>query len=160
MARNWCKQLAKVSRSAESRTPQKLDNNTFLIWGDRVLAGIPSHLIRATRTLERLTLFTPNKTQIANWKEKMNLVIQKRSIKEFNENCDTEIIHWARTKRAAVSIFLCWVAAAKALGELGHPERWMAIQANQPLLATSYLTRKSPSRLPYKIGWPSTSCCC
>lgn len=52
MARNWCWQLAKInSPSTESLTPQKLGNCTFLICGDRALAGIPSCLIGGQCTL-------------------------------------------------------------------------------------------------------------
>ncbi|KFO56867.1 hypothetical protein N302_07155, partial [Corvus brachyrhynchos] len=66
-----------------------------------------------------------------------------------DENCDSEIFHWSHLKRPAVSLFLPWVAAAKALGELGTLECWVAKQANltsaaiSDLLEDEEITRKA-----------------
>lgn len=56
----------------------------------------------------------------------------------MDENCDAEITHCAKAKRASVSIFLPWVGAAKALEELGL-ECWVAKQANLTSAALSDL---------------------
>ncbi|XP_066194281.1 uncharacterized protein [Sylvia atricapilla] len=46
------------------------------------------------------------------------------------EDCDSRITDWSRQKQILMSIFLPWVAAAKALGELSHLECWMGKQVN------------------------------
>ncbi|RMC03398.1 hypothetical protein DUI87_20595 [Hirundo rustica rustica] len=48
----------------------------------------------------------------------------------MDPDCDSEIIHWSKPKGVAITIFLPWVAIAKALGELAHLECWVAKQAN------------------------------
>lgn len=74
MAKNWCRQMAKITRpSTESLKPQKPGNGTFLICGDRAWGGIPSRLIGGPRTIGRLGLFTPNKTQVINWARKSSV---------------------------------------------------------------------------------------
>ncbi|KAL2293964.1 hypothetical protein Nmel_007668, partial [Mimus melanotis] len=66
-----------------------------------------------------------------NWKTKSNkLAVQKREYNNLEENCNSEIFHWSKSKQVVVSIFLPWVAAAKALGELGHLECWVEKQTN------------------------------
>lgn len=74
----------------------------------------------------------PSQTMIGEWTHKNHSVskIHKRSVDNLDPNCDAEIFHWAKSKRVAVSLFLPWVAAAKALGELGHLECWAVKQAN------------------------------
>ncbi|RMC19196.1 hypothetical protein DUI87_03801 [Hirundo rustica rustica] len=52
----------------------------------------------------------------------------KRDLRVMDPDCDSEIVHWAKTKSVAVTIFLPWVAIA--LGELAHLECWVAKQAN------------------------------
>lgn len=57
----------------------------------------------------------------------------------MDPNYDSEIFHWTKSKRVAVSLFLPWVAAAKALGEVGHLECWAVKQANLISTAISSL---------------------
>ncbi|RMC13995.1 hypothetical protein DUI87_09079 [Hirundo rustica rustica] len=66
-----------------------------------------------------------------------NSAIQKRDLSSIDPDCDHEIVHWSKAKGVAVTIFLPWVAIAKALGELAHLECWVAKQAN---LTTDALT--------------------
>ncbi|RMB95946.1 hypothetical protein DUI87_27586 [Hirundo rustica rustica] len=75
----------------------------------------------------------------ANWQRKLsrNSAIQKRDLSSIDPDCDHEIVHWSKAKGVAVTIFLPWVAIAKALGELAHLECWVAKQAN---LTTDALT--------------------
>ncbi|XP_063278383.1 uncharacterized protein LOC134563899 [Prinia subflava] len=132
---SWCERLAKISTPISCATqPRELPAGVFLICGDRAWAGIPSRLLGGPCTLGRLGLFTPNKTQIMNLKEKengaQNSGLQKRAVKDLEPDCDTEITHWSKSKGVAITIFAPWVAIAKTLGELGHLECWVAKQAN------------------------------
>lgn len=58
---------------------------------------------------------------------------------QFHEHCDSEIYHWAKSKRVAVFVFLPWVAAAKASSKLGNLECWVTKQTNSTLTALSNL---------------------
>ncbi|XP_058716953.1 uncharacterized protein LOC131590705 [Poecile atricapillus] len=127
----WCKNIAhvKMPSTLDSR-PLKLPKGMFLICGDRAWAGIPSRLLGGPCTLGQLSLFSPNATQIENWTPKNNSAIKKRSLENLDPDCDSEIFHWSKPKRVAVSVFLPWLAAAQALGELGQFECWVVKQAN------------------------------
>lgn len=149
-ANRGCNKIEHVKMvSTEDHQPKRLETGTFLICGDRAWAGIPSHLLRGQCTFGRLSLFTLNQTPIMDWQQKNNLRIQKQSIDNLDEHCESEIIHLSKLKRAAVSLFLPWVAAAKALGELGHLECWVVKQANltttaiSDLLADEEIARKA-----------------
>ncbi|RMC02454.1 hypothetical protein DUI87_20847 [Hirundo rustica rustica] len=104
-------------------------------------AGILSWLLGGPCTIGRLSVLTPNQTLISEWthKNKSANKIQKRSADQLDPNCNSEIFHWAKSKRVAVSLFLLWVAAAKALGELSHLECWVVKQANLTSTAISSL---------------------
>lgn len=71
-AAQWCRDLAKValpfSRDEHYPNPLALPKGIFLICGDHAWQGIPSHLIGGPCTLGRLTLATPNMTQIPIWR--------------------------------------------------------------------------------------------
>ncbi|XP_053832584.1 uncharacterized protein LOC128806783 [Vidua macroura] len=137
-AANWCNYTSTiVSRS--SSVPRVLPRGVFLICSDRVWAGIPSQIQGGPCSLGQLTTLTPNKTQILNWKNENKLARKKRSYNQFDENCDSKIYNWGKTKRVTVSIFLPWYAAAKALGELSHLECWLSKQANATSAALSDL---------------------
>ncbi|TRZ12377.1 hypothetical protein HGM15179_014751 [Zosterops borbonicus] len=75
--------------------------------------------------------------------------IQKRDLTSLNPDCDSEIIHWSRTKATALTVFLPWVSIAKSMGELGHLECWVAKQANlttqaiSDLLSDEQITRQA-----------------
>ncbi|RMC18091.1 hypothetical protein DUI87_04970 [Hirundo rustica rustica] len=75
--------------------------------------------------------------QIGTAKISPNSAIQKRDLSAIDPDCDSEIVHWSKPKGVAVTIFLPWVAIAKALVELAHLECWVAKQAN---LTTDALT--------------------
>ncbi|KAF4796002.1 hypothetical protein TURU_088125 [Turdus rufiventris] len=60
------------------------------------------------------------------------------SVPTINREAPMKRYHW-KSKRMAVSLFLTWVAAAKALGELGHQECWIVKQANLTSTAISSL---------------------
>lgn len=137
IASKWCSLIAHVSMiSIES--PKKSNRANYLICGDQAWAGISSPLHGDPCTVGWLSLFAPNQTQIINYNKKNHSAIQKPSIKELDEKCNSEIIHWSHLKRSAVLVFLPWVSAAKALDELGHLERWVMKQANltSPALST------------------------
>ncbi|TRZ06043.1 hypothetical protein HGM15179_021063 [Zosterops borbonicus] len=114
----------------------------FLICGDRAFTGIPARLIGGPCTLVKLSLFTPNMTQILNWQRKNSshhAPIQKRDLTSLDPDCDSEIIHWSRAKATALMVFLPWVSVAKSMGELGRLECWVAKQANLTTKAISDL---------------------
>ncbi|RMB92340.1 hypothetical protein DUI87_31214 [Hirundo rustica rustica] len=133
MPSGWCKDTVEVDvlTSMDSK-PLSLPKGTFLICGDRAWSGIPPHHTGGPCTLGQLSLFTPNKTTLANWHHKIspNSAIQKRDLSAIDPDCDLEIVHWSKPKGVADTIFLPWVAIAKALGELAHLECWVAKQAN------------------------------
>ncbi|XP_059717972.1 uncharacterized protein LOC132335432 [Haemorhous mexicanus] len=133
----WCNYTS-TTPSKSMSYPRVLPWGVFLICGDRVWAGIPSNIKGGPCSLGQLTTLTPNSTLINNWK-KNKLARQKRSLEEFDPNCDSQIYNWGTTKRVAVSIFLPWVAAAKALGELSHLGCWLSKQANATSAALSDL---------------------
>ncbi|KAM3677666.1 uncharacterized protein VK521_018043 [Ammospiza maritima maritima] len=152
-AYQWCKAILKISGpTTTGRTPYALPRGAFLICGDRAWAGIPSGLIGGPCTLGKLTLFTPNMTQIVNWK-KTNITAElarsKRDLKDLPEDCDDEITHWSHSKTVAFTILLPWVSVAKSLGELGRLECWVVKQANltsaaiYDLLTDEEITRKA-----------------
>ncbi|RMC16456.1 hypothetical protein DUI87_06786 [Hirundo rustica rustica] len=137
---NWCQDTVEVHIPTTTRhKPLKLPKRVFMICGDRAWAGIPPLHTGGPCTLGQLSLFTHNKTSVANWQRKLsrNLAIQKRDLSAIDPDCDHEIVHWSKAKGVAVTIFLPWVAIAKALGELAHLECWVAKQAN---LTTDALT--------------------
>lgn len=148
-AAKWCLGVSKVTTENPHRSrPKRLPRGLFLICGDRVWAGIPSRLLGGPCTVGRLTLLTPNQTVVSNWETKRNqtnqileLVLKKRELAELDQNCDSEVIHWSRPKGVAITMLLPWVAAAKALGELGHLECWVAKHANLTSNALSDLLR-------------------
>ncbi|XP_018860996.1 uncharacterized protein LOC109022418 [Parus major] len=132
-AKRWCHVLSYIKVHSSAHThPKSLPKGLFLICGDHAWAGIPSRLLGGPCTIGRLSLSAPSQTLIGEWTHKNNLTrkIQKRSVTKLDENCDSEIFHWSKSKRIAASIFLPWVAAAKALGELGHLECWVVRQEN------------------------------
>ncbi|RMC10113.1 hypothetical protein DUI87_12911 [Hirundo rustica rustica] len=140
MPDQWCKDTVEVDVPTTLRhKPLKLEKGVFLICGDRAWAGIPPLHTGGPCTLGQLSLFTPNKTSVANWQRKIsrNSAIQKRDLSAIDPDCDHEIVHWSKPKGVAVTIFLPWVAIVKALGELAHLECWVAKQAN---LTTDALT--------------------
>ncbi|XP_063275593.1 uncharacterized protein LOC134562062 isoform X1 [Prinia subflava] len=133
-ARGWPKEFFPLQFTT---TPKGYLRELFLICGDQAWAGIPSCLSGGPCTLGKVGLFTPNKTQIMGWKEKQKkqsgahgLAVSKRDLKKLDPDCDSEIIHWSKTKGVAIMIFAPWVSIAKAIGELGHLECWVAKQAN------------------------------
>ncbi|XP_057875881.1 uncharacterized protein LOC131081038 [Melospiza georgiana] len=152
-AKQWCRAVLKIlGPTTTGRTPYSLPRGVFLICGDRAWAGIPSGLVGGPCTFGRLTLFTPNITQIINWK-RTNITAEldraKRDLKGLTEDCDDEITHWSHSKSVAFTILLPWVSVAKALGELGRLECWVAKQANltsaalYDLLTDEEITRKA-----------------
>ncbi|XP_068856631.1 uncharacterized protein [Aphelocoma coerulescens] len=145
-AAKWCLAVSKVTTENPHRSRLKrLPRGLFLICGDRAWAGIPSRLLGGPCTIGRLTLLTPNQTVVSNWEKKTyqtsKLAIKKCELAELDQNCDSEIIHWSRPKGVAITVLLPWVAAAKALGELGHLECWVAKQANLTSSALSDLLK-------------------
>ncbi|RMC09648.1 hypothetical protein DUI87_13434 [Hirundo rustica rustica] len=133
MPEGWCDQTIEVIRpSTFGSKSWALPKGVFFICGDRAWAGIPPHHTGGPCTLGRLSLLTPNKTTLVNWRRKISTLsaIQKRDLRALDPNCDSEIVHWGKPKGVAVTIFLPWVSIAKALGELAHLECWVAKQAN------------------------------
>lgn len=104
-----------------------LPQGVFLICRDRAWPGIPTLPRRGPCTLGRLSALTPNIALIQDWRKKNKLAPQKRELTtQFDENCDSQIVSWSWTKRTTASVFLPWVAAAMALGELSHLE-WSVV---------------------------------
>ncbi|XP_063275880.1 uncharacterized protein LOC134562417 [Prinia subflava] len=133
-ARSWCQGMAKGALPPQVyNNPKKLPKGVFLICGTHAWAGIPSHLSGGPCTLGKLGLFSPNKTQIMDWKQKKNgahkSAISKRDLKNLDPNSDSEIVHWSKSKGVAVTIFAPWVSIAKNMGELAHLECWVAKQS-------------------------------
>lgn len=141
-AKRWCKVVSHVTADNPYHShPKSFPKSLFLICGDRAWAGIPSRPLGGPCTIGWLSLLAPNQTMIGEWTQKNNSVSKthKRSVDNLDPNCDAEIFHWAKSKRVAVSLFLPWAAAAKALGELGHLECWVVKQANLTYTAISSL---------------------
>ncbi|XP_063249639.1 uncharacterized protein LOC134548676 [Prinia subflava] len=141
-AKRWCHNISHIASDNPSHSkPRSLPRGLFLVCGDRAWAGIPSRLFGGPCTIGRLSVLTPNQTLIREWthRNKSADKIQKRSADNLDPNCNSDIFHWAKSKRVAVSLFLPWVAAAKALGELGHLECWVVKQANLTSIAISSL---------------------
>ncbi|RMC14219.1 hypothetical protein DUI87_09310 [Hirundo rustica rustica] len=132
-AGTWCDCIAHVKMvTTHDADPLALPRGVFLICGDRAWAGIPSCMIGGLCTFSRLGLFSPNKTTLMDWQRKNStqLVIKKRDLSALDADCDSEIIHWSKSKGVVITVFLPWVSIAKALGELVHLECWVAKQAN------------------------------
>lgn len=128
--KNWCNYTADTV-SMSTREPRTLPKGVFLLCGDRAWAGIPSHLQGGPCTLGKLTILAPNMTLLQNWQNQSeNLARKKRQLATFDADCDSQISDWSRQKQVLMSIFLPWIAAAKALGELSHLEYWLGKQAN------------------------------
>lgn len=140
-----------------TRHPRVLPRGVFLICGDCVWAEIPACLQVGPCTLGKLTILTPNTTMIHEWWNKeTNQTRKKRQLENWKDDCDSQITDWSRQKQVLMSIFLPWVAAAKALGELSHLEIWLG-KFNKPILhlqslMTSLKMRKPPERQLFKIG--------
>ncbi|RMC21566.1 hypothetical protein DUI87_02433 [Hirundo rustica rustica] len=142
MPDDWCEDTVEVTRPTTfGGRSFALPKGTFFICGDRAWAGIPPLHVGGPCTLGRLSLFSPNKTTLANWQRKIasDSAVQKRDLKALEPDCDSEIIHWTKSKGVAVTIFLPWVAIAKSLGELAHLECWVEKQANLTSEALSNL---------------------
>ncbi|XP_064243190.1 uncharacterized protein LOC135279665 [Passer domesticus] len=152
-AGNWCSVTSHITiaLSFEDK-PRSLPNGIFFICGDRAWAGIPPRLLGGPCTFGRLTLFAPNNSQIKDWKQKIvahNSARVARDLKDLNEQCDSNIVHWSKPEGVAWTVFLPWVSIAKSLGELAHLECWVAKQANftsaalSNLLADEEITRQA-----------------
>lgn len=147
IANNWCDQIAHLESPSSPHLayphPIRLPKGLFLVCGERAWTGIPSLLVGGPCTFGHLTLASPNMTHLPVWS---NNSVPKSKL---DTDCSTEIYHWSRGKRIAVSAFLPWVAAAKALGELGNLECWVAKQAQltsediADLLQDEEVTRKA-----------------
>ncbi|RMB96968.1 hypothetical protein DUI87_26548 [Hirundo rustica rustica] len=84
-----------------------------------------------------------------DWQRKNStqLAIRKRDLAALDANCDSEIIHWSKSKGVAITVFLPWVLIAKALGELAHLECWVAKQAKLTSNAlTNFLSHEEITR--------------
>lgn len=130
----WCDRIAHVKMASTiSYKPLALLKGVFLICGDWVWPGIPSHLTGDPCTLGRLGLFTPNKIQIMDWQQKnytKNSAVRKRDLACLDPDCSLEIIHRSRAKATAVMVFLPLVSVAKSMGKIGRLECWVARQVN------------------------------
>lgn len=101
--------------------------------------GIPSRLRGGPCTLGKLSLLALGKSQLLEWKKKNQFARQKRATLDLDVNCDDQVLSWSFSKRVATSLLLPWVAAAKALGELSHPECLAGKQANSTSKALTEL---------------------
>ncbi|KAF4805294.1 hypothetical protein TURU_001400 [Turdus rufiventris] len=111
----------------------------FLICDDRVWAGIPSCLQGGPCCLGRLSTLIPNIALLHNWRKDSESKREERSYTEYEESCDPKLYNLNKPKRVSVSLFLPWVAAAKALGEIDHLGCWLSKQANATSAALSDL---------------------
>nr|XP_041569884.1 uncharacterized protein LOC121469240 [Taeniopygia guttata] len=122
--REWCLKVIQIDASTNyDEQPRKLPKGTFFLCGNRAWAGIPSRLLGGPCTFGQLTLFTPNKTQIAHWQEVNstgNLARSKRdtNFKNLDEDCNNEIFHWNQTKSVLITTFIPWWSIAQSLNEL------------------------------------------
>ena len=76
-----------------------------------------------------------------NWKKDSESKGEKRSYTDYDESCDPKLYNWNKPKRVAVSLFLPWVAAAKAIGETNRLWGWPSRQANTASAALSDLLK-------------------
>lgn len=114
IAKNWCKKISHIREPLTlTSKPHILPSGTFFICGDRAFSGIPSHLPRGPCTIDQLSLFSPNMSQILDWCQKNNtnqLDGKKRELAYLDANCNSEIIHWSRLMGVAFTVFLPWVS--------------------------------------------------
>ncbi|KAF4792238.1 hypothetical protein TURU_123239 [Turdus rufiventris] len=75
-------------------------------------------------------LLSPQTSLCCTIGEKSESKHEKRSYTEYEESCDPKLYNWNKPKRVAASLFLPWVAAAKALGKIDHLGCWLSKQAN------------------------------
>ena len=125
---DWCNYTAHTL-SESSLHPKTLPRGMFLICGDRVWARIPSRLQGGPCSLGKLSTLTPNITLLHNWKKDSESKCEKRTYTEYKESCDPKLYNWNKPKRVAVSLFLPWVAAAKALGKIDNLGCWLSKEA-------------------------------
>ncbi|XP_074391480.1 uncharacterized protein LOC141728562 [Zonotrichia albicollis] len=141
--KNWCENSVLVMHSSGGDyKPRELPKGVFLICGDRAWAGLPPRLLGGPCTFGKLSLLTPNRTNLIHWQTKNNthtLAIKKRDLRQLDPDCNSEIVHWSRLKATAITVFLPWISAAKTMGELGRLECWVAKQANLTSTALSDL---------------------
>lgn len=144
-AEEWCLKVIQIDAATNYKEqPRKLPKGTFFLYGNRAWAGIPSRLLGGLCTFGQLTLFTPNKTQIAHWQEVNstgNLARSKRdtNFRTLDEDCNDEIFHWDQTKSVLITTFIPWWSIAQSLNELKGLECWVAKQANITSAALSGL---------------------
>lgn len=148
----WCEEtlLARGPTTPDLK-PRSLPQGFYFICGNRAWNGIPSHLLGGPCTIGHVTLFTPSTPKLANWPAKNSeaVIRQKKDLTEFGPDCDSKIYHWNEGKRVAISLFLPWVSAGKAIGELGKLECWSVKHANLTstaiagLLADEKITRQA-----------------
>lgn len=127
--KNWCARTYNTTLASPWRA-HKLPKGSFLICGDQAWAGIPPHPLGGPCTIGKLSLLAAGKDQILSWREQNMTRHQKRTTQDRDENCDDSVTSWSLSKRVLASVFLLWVAAAKALGELSRLEWWLGKQAN------------------------------
>ncbi|XP_041333904.1 uncharacterized protein LOC121359191 [Pyrgilauda ruficollis] len=141
--KNWYKNSVLVMHSSNyDYKLSELPKGVFLICGDRAWASLPPRLLGGSCTFGKLSLFTPNRTNLMYWQIKNNthkLAIQKRDLRQLDPDCNSEIVHWSRLKATAITVLLPWISAAKSMGELGRLECWVAKQANLTSTALSDL---------------------
>ncbi|RMC00705.1 hypothetical protein DUI87_22732 [Hirundo rustica rustica] len=133
MPDDWCEETVEVVwPTTFGSKPWSLPKGIFLICGDRAWAGIPPCHIRRTLHIGQVEPVFPQQNNSCKLAGKISSdsAIQKRDLQAMDPDCDSEIIHWSKPKGVAVTIFLPWVAIAKALGELAHLECWVAKQAS------------------------------
>ncbi|KAL9821810.1 uncharacterized protein GJ701_016764 [Geothlypis trichas] len=149
----WCAEtISARGPTTPDLRPRQLPQGFYLICGNQAWNGIPSHLLGGPCTIGHVSLFTPSTPKIENWPTKNaegKVIRQKKDLTEFGPDCDSKIYHWNEGKRVAVSLFLPWVSAGKAIGELGKLECWSVKQANLTstaiagLLADEKITRQA-----------------
>lgn len=118
---SWCHNMA-LSVSNSISHSKVLPEGLFLICGDWAWNGIPPFLTGGPCTLGHLTTRTPDRAQLLKWQ---NLANQAGSIYKIPDDCENSVTNWPHSKRVIMSIFMPWVAAGKALGELEQFSCWL-----------------------------------
>ncbi|KAL9854595.1 uncharacterized protein GJ701_003916 [Geothlypis trichas] len=149
----WCnKTISPLGPFAPDSRPRSLPQNLYLICENRAWNGIPSRLLGGPCAFGHVSLFAPNTPKFGIRPTKTvgeTVIRQKKDLTELGPDCDSKIYHWNEGKRVAVSLFLPWVSAGKAIGELGKLECWSIKQANLTstaiagLLADEKITRQA-----------------
>ncbi|XP_032932123.1 uncharacterized protein LOC117005017 [Catharus ustulatus] len=130
-ASSWCN-YTKILSKPSLQVPVQLLRGIFFICGDRIWPAIPANIKGDPCSIRRLSLLTPNLKILREKKHK-----EKRSIKQYDPDCDDSVYTWNKAQRIALAIFSPQAASGQALTQLHHMGCWLSKHARAISLALS-----------------------